>query len=377
MSQVQKQAHTENSVLLSFVVPFYNSALKSERLLSTLRGITATDVQVVCVDDGSTDATLERLHEFATQASVPVAVISQSNRGPGGARNSGVSAALGEYVWFVDSDDDVNLEAVELLRRLRAEKFDFIDVNFSIGARNAMFLTGGEHEFSSGERAGLVSHFGSLCTKLFSRRFIDSSHFKYPELCYFEDNALFFTLALNTRRFYKSESEFYEVHLDFESVTRGSLSPRFYDRLHTAVSGAAAAFPLVASEAERVAVSETFRILFLNNTCRQLFGRMRLKRELGVAVAAKDWEAVFRQLGDRINPVPWARTIIEAARVIRYYRSFAGEFGLSERDASILEGESARFQRQFRQSDLVSRMLPEQRKHFDRIRRSAWAVVGD
>jgi len=377
VAAIGTQKTSSPSVLLSFVVPFYNSTLKSARLLSTLRGVTAGDVQVVCVDDGSCDTTLESLHGFAAEAAIPVVVLSQDNRGPGGARNTGLSAAQGEYVWFVDSDDDINLEAIELLRGIRGEDFDFIDFNFNIGARNAMFLTSGIHEFAKGEKASLVSNFGSLCTKIFSRAFINFSEFTYPEHCYFEDNGLSFTLALNTRRFYKSESEFYEVHLDFESVTRGSLSPRFYDRLYTAASGASAALPLTASEAERAAVAEAFRILFLNNTCRQLFGRMRLKRELGVAVAAREWAAVVRQLSDRINPVPWARTIIQAARVIRHYRSFAGEFGLSERDASILEGESARFQRLFRQSDLVSRVLPGQRKHFDRIRRSAWVVADD
>jgi len=374
MSEVHNHAVGDANVLLSIVVPFYNSALKSERLVSTLSGIKAADIQIVCVDDGSTDLTLQRVREFAARATVNVSVISQNNRGPGGARNTGLRAALGQFVWFVDSDDDIDLAAIDVLREHRAENFDFIDFNFSVGARNAMFLHEGIHEFSPGGRANLVEHFGSLCTKIFSREFVNASHFAYPERCYFEDNALFFTLALCTRRFYKSECEFYKVHLDFESVTRGVLGPRFYDRLYTAVDGATRAFPMSASQSERTAVAHTFRTLFLSNSCRQLFGRMRLKRELGSAFTARNWGSVVSQVGDRLNPAPWLRTVLLAARIIRHYRNYGESFGLDPSDKSILDGETVRFRRLYRQSEFVSRFLPDQRAYFDRIRHLAWAA---
>jgi len=109
MAVPAEQMGHDSEVLLSIVVPFYNSAHKSERLLSTLRQLSAQDVEVVLVDDGSNDATLQ---QFKNDASVAVLVLTQNNRGPGGARNTGLRSARGKYVLFVDSDDDIGLGAI-------------------------------------------------------------------------------------------------------------------------------------------------------------------------------------------------------------------------------------------------------------------------
>ncbi|MEU3251605.1 glycosyltransferase family 2 protein [Streptomyces sp. NPDC006997] len=73
-------------------------------------------VEVVAVDDGSTDGTGEYLEEFAARAAMPVTVIRQRNSGgPGGPRNVGLSLATGRYVFFLDADDRLGAEALERL----------------------------------------------------------------------------------------------------------------------------------------------------------------------------------------------------------------------------------------------------------------------
>ncbi|MEU1500136.1 glycosyltransferase family 2 protein, partial [Streptomyces sp. NPDC005732] len=71
-------------------------------------------VEVVAVDDGSTDGTGEYLEEFAERAAFPVTVVRQDNSGgPSGPRNLGLSRAAGRYVFFLDADDRLGHEALE------------------------------------------------------------------------------------------------------------------------------------------------------------------------------------------------------------------------------------------------------------------------
>src|SRR6186997_3366943 len=87
-------------MFFSVIIPTFNRAPFLVRTLESVRQQTFTDYQVVVVDDGSTDNTLEQLREYSW-----VDVLTQKNRGPGAARNLGASRAKGEYLAFLDSDD--------------------------------------------------------------------------------------------------------------------------------------------------------------------------------------------------------------------------------------------------------------------------------
>jgi len=87
--------------LVSTIIPTYNRAdLVSEAIDSVLRQ-SYPNVEVIVVDDGSTDDTCDRLKRYGTR----VRLISQSNAGPSAARNRGIAAARGELIAFLDSDD--------------------------------------------------------------------------------------------------------------------------------------------------------------------------------------------------------------------------------------------------------------------------------
>lgn len=100
--------------LVSVVVPVYNSA---QYLKASMKGIlsqTLTDIEVICVDDGSSDNSLEVLESIA-QTDRRVRVYTQPNRSAGAARNEGLSHARGKYVAFWDADDLYEQNALELL----------------------------------------------------------------------------------------------------------------------------------------------------------------------------------------------------------------------------------------------------------------------
>lgn len=98
----------------SIIIPVYNAERYIQDCLLSLQRQTRAEFHVICVDDGSTDGSLEILQSFAT-ADSRFRVLTQENSGASAARNTGFDAAATEYVTFVDADDEVAPEFVELL----------------------------------------------------------------------------------------------------------------------------------------------------------------------------------------------------------------------------------------------------------------------
>ena len=90
---------------LSIIMPVYNAALTLERTLQSLSGQLCREVELVVVDDGSTDATPEILSRFARENAPGCQVIRQDNAGAAAARNTALEIAKGEYLAFIDADD--------------------------------------------------------------------------------------------------------------------------------------------------------------------------------------------------------------------------------------------------------------------------------
>jgi Glycosyl transferase family 2 len=87
--------------LFSVIIPTFNRAALIARTLDSVLGQTLADLEVIVVDDGSTDSTPAVVANFGAR----VKFLQQQNRGPGAARNVGLRSATGEFVAFLDSDD--------------------------------------------------------------------------------------------------------------------------------------------------------------------------------------------------------------------------------------------------------------------------------
>ena len=98
---------------VSVVIPAYNAAGYVGRAVASALSQTLPPEQVVCVDDGSTDDTLERLHTLAERFPEKVRVVQQTNAGPSAARNRGLERVTSEYVQFLDADDELDPDKLE------------------------------------------------------------------------------------------------------------------------------------------------------------------------------------------------------------------------------------------------------------------------
>ena len=103
--------------MISIVVPAYNAAGVIERCINSVLQQTYSDFELLIVDDGSTDNTAE-LVAVRAALDARIRLIQQANAGVSSARNTGIDAASGDLLCFIDSDDTVSANYLEILYTL-------------------------------------------------------------------------------------------------------------------------------------------------------------------------------------------------------------------------------------------------------------------
>lgn len=115
---------------ISVIIPVYNVEQYLPQCLDSLKNQILSDLEFICINDGSVDGSLDILQAYAAEDHRFV-IINQKNRGQGYARNKGLEAASGEYIGFVDPDDWVEPDMYEQMYNL-AEKYnaDTVECNY-------------------------------------------------------------------------------------------------------------------------------------------------------------------------------------------------------------------------------------------------------
>src|ERR1700676_2385578 len=86
---------------VSVIVPVFNAARTVEQAIESVRSQTFDDFEIIAVDDGSSDSSMEKLRRSGSA----VKILQEKNRGPSAARNLGIANSIGEYLAFLDADD--------------------------------------------------------------------------------------------------------------------------------------------------------------------------------------------------------------------------------------------------------------------------------
>lgn len=130
--------------LISVIIPVYNVAKVLERCVDSVRNQTYRNLEIILVDDGSTDMSGKFCDIFAKK-DARIKVIHQSNQGLSAARNTGIDQAAGKYLTFVDSDDAAHPDLVTALYQLLRDSQTLI----SIGSFTEVYPNGRRRDFSS------------------------------------------------------------------------------------------------------------------------------------------------------------------------------------------------------------------------------------
>lgn len=177
---------------ISIITPCYNSALYLTPLFTCLEQQTCKDFEVIFIDDNSSDNTLATLNAWKDKGIVPVTVLhSEVQLGPGAARNKGIDAANGEYIFCVDSDDAIETDAI-------AQVVDVIDTYHPDGILYDFTIvnhvTDSPRTIAEGLPQGMVSTSqalvatgGGTCGKIFKRSVLNEHNVRFPDLKRAED----------------------------------------------------------------------------------------------------------------------------------------------------------------------------------------------
>lgn len=185
-------------MFISFIVPVYNVEKYLPECLDSLldQDIPKEDYEIICVNDGSTDGSMSILQNYAQKYS-NIRIIDQENGGICVARNTGVDAARGEYIWFVDSDDFIQRNCLGDLKRL-AEKTQCDRVSFGVYSFREMLS---EEELNEVKQGRLLTNTGlnniAVWNNLFRLLHLKKYDLRFhPELRYAEDGIYMFEFSL-------------------------------------------------------------------------------------------------------------------------------------------------------------------------------------
>lgn len=238
---------------VSVIVPVYNVEKYLPKCVESILNQTEKEIEIILVDDGSTDESGAICERYA-QEDARVKVLHQKNAGQGSARNNGLSVACGEYVLFVDSDDWIESDLIEITYAC-AKKHSVEMVVFDIQAvdeqQNVLYTHSqkipANTVFSADTCKSLLLSDPSPCNKILKRTWLIENQFAFPEMM-FEDLIAFSNLfSLVHSCAYWNERPLYNYFLrpnstirngDPEKTTKNRIAAvleiyRFYEEKHT------------------------------------------------------------------------------------------------------------------------------------------------
>ena len=186
---------------LSIIIPVYNVSKYISQCLDSILNQSFKDVEIICINDGSTDNSLEILQSYKNRG---VTIIDKANEGSGVARNAGLAIAQGEYVFFVDGDDWIENDSLEKM----VSKADELSTDILIFAGLSYYESKGKKGgyskdklpkkylnkvFSAKDIKKDVFKFPSTAwTKLYRREFLIKNNIKFQDIKVGQDQLPFF-----------------------------------------------------------------------------------------------------------------------------------------------------------------------------------------
>lgn len=179
---------------VSVVIPVYNVEDYVEKCLDSVVNQTLDDIEIIVVNDGSTDSSKEKINKYLEKYPNKIKYLEKENGGLSSARNFGMPHATGKYIAFLDSDDYIEKDAYEKMYNLaEKENADMVDCDFiwEYPNKNKMDKV---KEYNSKEEMiekGRVAAWN----KLIRRDIIERENLKFPEGLRYEDVDFFYKLV--------------------------------------------------------------------------------------------------------------------------------------------------------------------------------------
>lgn len=231
-------------VKVSVVIPVYNVEKFLGECLDSIVNQSLEDIEIICINDGSTDNSLNILNDYAKKDN-RIIISSQKNGGHAVATNKGMKMAKGKYLYLMDSDDILELTALEETYKYAEQK------NADVVLFQSMNYDNDENKYYKSELYSMDSvadfigdsvvnfeDLGELIfkipvtpwSKLYNNSFIKKINVKFPEGLIFDDNVFFWDILFNAERIvFLKKYLFTRRWYNYSSTTNGDY--RFIDSI--------------------------------------------------------------------------------------------------------------------------------------------------
>lgn len=223
--------------LLTVVIPVYNVEKYLNRCIESILLQEWKNYDILLVDDGSTDRSPQICDDYV-KAYDFISVIHKENGGLSEARNTGISQAKGEYVYFPDSDDWLEPDAfMALAEVLESQKFDIISFNreFVKGEEDAIVSEPEMTQVFEGKDAfvQMLKHSyitGFANDKIYRKSLFIDNNILFPKGKYYEDLGTNYKLFLSAKKVYATNQKYYHYLIDNpDSITQSWNEKKFSD----------------------------------------------------------------------------------------------------------------------------------------------------
>lgn len=203
--------------MVSILVPVYNAAPYLRECVASLVGQTYSDLQIVMINDGSTDESLEIMQELARQDK-RIEIYSKPNAGVASTRNQLLGKVRGDWTLFVDSDDWIDLDTIEVLMKEQSEG-DFDIVSFKMKGNSTDRKTRYSQEQAIKHFLEHTSFRGSLCDKLIRSSLFDKLLFD-ENVSYGEDALMVWNILQRVKSVSVLDKAMYHYRVNLNSLSR-------------------------------------------------------------------------------------------------------------------------------------------------------------
>ncbi|MBS6559180.1 MAG: glycosyltransferase family 2 protein [Clostridiales bacterium] len=217
---------------ISVIMPVYNSGKFLEKSVRSVMMQTLDDIELIAVNDASTDNSLELLTEMKEEYGKKLVVIDlPENIRQGGARNKGLEVAQGEYIAFIDSDDWIEKNMLEDFYLLAKKKhsdligtglynmfFSENDIRLIDCGSERIFSEFSDKIFTEDLRNKALFCLGGIWRNIFKKSIIEKYHIRFPENLSYEDN-YFMTMYLAYIKSYSCCNKAYYYYVQHENST--------------------------------------------------------------------------------------------------------------------------------------------------------------
>ena len=205
-------------IKVTVIVPVYNAEKTINRCLDSLTGQTLKEIEIITINDKSTDSSLDILKDYQKKYKNIIIIDNKENLGPAGSRNKGLEKASGEYIGFVDSDDFVDKDMYKVMSSYMNDKVDLVTCSRYRDNGKKIKEIINTQKTTNPLDLSLISNY--TADKLFKKDIIDKYNIRFPEKYRYAEDLYFLTIyRCYADKMKIIEDPFYHICYNENSIT--------------------------------------------------------------------------------------------------------------------------------------------------------------